>query len=106
VTGHPKVNINFDTGEVKQFLTERLSASLDVQYDIFHYGFRDSGYLLESSSGILRLEYRIGDNVYARLSGKAPFWGGEKIMGSSGQEMEFDTEQGISLRFQVAYGVD
>lgn len=104
IAEHTKLKINFDTGELKQFLTDYLSVSVGAQYDIFHYGFgRRRGYAMETTGAMLRWEYRIGANIYARLSLKKPFWGEEKTWTPAGMSA-LDAE-GESVRMQVAYGM-
>jgi hypothetical protein len=105
VAEHTKVKINFDTGEIKQFLTENFSVSIGAQYDIFHYSFgREAGYSMETTSGILRMEYRLGKNIYARLSAKRPFWGIENIYSLSRNEKGRINNEGSAIRLQIAYG--
>ena len=102
---HTKIKIDFDTGEVKQFLTDRLSVSAGAQYDLVHYAFgRNEGYSLETTGAMLRWEYRIGENLYARLSLKKSFWGDEKVWTGAVEKVATDTH-GASVRMQVAYGI-
>jgi hypothetical protein len=105
IAKHTKLKINFDTGEIKQFLSNYLSVSLGAQYDIFHYGFGlQKGYLLESTSTMLRMEYRLGENIYARLSAKKPFWSEETVWPKRENALKNSGNSGVSLRIQVAYG--
>ncbi|MDB5050317.1 MAG: hypothetical protein JWO30_3388 [Fibrobacteres bacterium] len=106
IADHTKVKIDFDTGELKQFLTDCLSVSLGAQYDIFHYGFgRREGYVQETIDGMLRLEYRISENVYGRVSAKKPVWGGEKVWTRTGTGLDGSGNEGGSIRMQIAYGI-
>ena len=105
LANHTKVQINFDTGEIKQFLTGRLSVSLGTQYDIFHYALGDDGgYVQENSTAMARVEYRAGENVYVRLSVKKPYWGEETLTPASGTQV-IETSEGFSVRVQAAYGM-
>jgi hypothetical protein len=107
IAEHTKVKINWDTGELKQFLSENFSVALGAQYDIFHYGFgREDGYVMETISSMAKVEYRLGEDIYARLSAKKPFWGGETVWtATGGAEKKITDDEGVSVRFQVAYGI-
>ncbi len=104
VAKHTKLKINFDTGEIKQFFSDNISLSIGAQYDIFHYGFgKQKGYVMESTSGMVKIEYRLGKNIYARIFAKRQFWGGESIWLKTRHEMEITSKEGVSIRLQLAY---
>lgn len=106
IADHTKIKIDFDTGEIKQFLTEKVNVSLGAQYDIMHYAFgRRDGYVLETIDGMARLEYGVSENVFVRLAAKRPFWGGEKVRTPAGKEIALSGEEGMAVRLQAAYGI-
>ncbi len=105
VAEHTKIKANFDTGEIKQFLSKQFNVFLGAQYDIFHYGFsNDYGYVSESTSSMVGVEYCISQNVFARLSAKKPFWMAEKVWPETGKEIGITNKDGVSIRLQIAYG--
>jgi hypothetical protein len=106
IAEHTKAKITFDTSELKQFLSDRFSISLGAQYDLFHYGLgRSGGYLTEIVQAMVRLECRVGENVYLRISAKRPVWGGETVRSTEETKQEIASENGISGRVQLAYGI-
>jgi len=107
VASHTKLKINFDTGEIKQFLTDRLSLSIGAQYDLFHYGMGSkSYYVMDALFWMSRLEYRLGENFFSRLSAKLPVsGGGGETIKTASNKAEISEDQGLSVRMQLAYSI-